>query len=158
MDGSKAFLREATDDDASVILRVLHTAFEEYRGHLDPPSGVHSETVETIRGKLRVGGAVLAVVDGTVAGCVFYQPEGSHLYLSRLAVLPQYRDQGLGRALTQYVERRAQEVNLQRVQLGLRLVLADLRAYYERLGYHFVRQGAHEGYAAPTYVVLEKQV
>lgn len=151
-------MREATADDASLILTILHAAFEEHRGRVDPPSGVHGETIESIRAKLRTGYALVGVVGGVAAGCVFYAPRGAHVYLGRLAVLPSYRHRGLGRALIEHVERRARALGVRRVQLGLRLVLTDLRAYYERLGYRFVRQGAHTGYAEPTYVVMEKDV
>jgi predicted N-acetyltransferase YhbS len=158
MNGSSVSLREATDDDAPVILTVLQAAFEEYRGRLDPPSGVHTETVETIRSKLKAGHAVLAFVGDAAAGCVFYSLESSRVYLSRLAVLPEHRRHGLGRMLIEHVERKARQSNVKHIQLGLRLVLTGLRAYYERMGYRFVREGAHAGFAAPTYVVLEKEV
>ncbi len=45
-----------------------------------------------------------------------------------------------------------------RVRLGVRIVLARLRAYYERLGYRVVEEHAHVGYAEPTYVILEKDL
>ncbi len=150
------YLREAMDAEAPVLLGVLQAAFEEYRGRLDPPSGVHNETVETLRQKLKTGAAVLALVHDDVAGCVFYHLETSHVYLGRLSVLPRYRGHGVGRALVEYVERRALELDMPRVQLGVRLVLSHIRTYYERLGYHPVRFTAHEGYAAPTSVIMEK--
>ncbi|MGH2405709.1 MAG: GNAT family N-acetyltransferase [bacterium] len=96
---SRLHLREATDDEVPILLAVLQAAFEQYRGRLDPPSGVHSETLETIRQKLKTGSAVLALVDDEVAGCVFYQQQASHMYLGRLSVLPKYRRQGVGQAL-----------------------------------------------------------
>ena len=69
-----------------------------------------------------------------------------------------FRSYGVGQALTEYVERRARALGIPRVQLGVRTALPHLQAYYERLGYHVVRYEAHEGYAVPTYVVMEKPV
>lgn len=60
-------LHEATGDDIPILLQVLHAAFEEYRGRLDPPSGVHNETVETLRKKLKTGAAVLLQISDEVA-------------------------------------------------------------------------------------------
>lgn len=119
---------------------------------------MHSETVETIRQKLKSGAAILAEVNGVVAGCVFYQHESSHVYLGRLSVLPEYRRRGVGRALIDYVEGRARVLRAPRVQIGVRLLLTDVRAYYERLGYRVVRYAAHAGYTEPTSVVMEKDL
>jgi predicted N-acetyltransferase YhbS len=152
----EVYLREATEDDVSALLSLMQTAFEEYRGRLDPPSGVHSETLESIREKLQLGHAVFASVGGEVVGCVFYKPEGLGLYLGRLSVLPKWRGRGIGRALTQYVEGRARELEVGYVQLGVRTSLRGLRQYYERQGYRFVRYESHEGYSEPTSAVLEK--
>ena len=151
-------LRQAAEQDIPTLLTVLHAAFEEYRGQLDPPSGVHQETGETLRQKMQAGNAVLARVNNQVVGCVFFELEDDHLYLGRLSVLPQYRQQGVGRALIAYVEDRARVLNIARVQLGVRLALAALREYYERLGYQPIRYAAHEGFAEPTYVMMEKKV
>jgi ribosomal protein S18 acetylase RimI-like enzyme len=151
-------LRDATAADAALLVGVLHAAFEEYRGRLDPPSGVHGETVATVRQNLTRACAVLALQGEAVAGCVFCEPQADHLYLSRLAVLPAYRRAGVGRALVAAVEQRAPALHLLRVRLGVRLALTELRAAYERMGYRPIEYHAHPGYPAPTYVVLEKEV
>lgn len=151
-------LREATAADIPTLVTLVRTAFEEYRGRLDPPSGAHNETSETFRQALQTGFAALALVNDAAVGCVFYYQEGEHMYLGRLSVLRPCRRYGVGQALTEYVEQRTRDLGLLRVQLGVRTALPRLQVYYERLGYHVVRYEAHEGYTAPTYVVMEKQV
>ncbi|HET8679275.1 MAG TPA: GNAT family N-acetyltransferase [bacterium] len=157
MEEKSVHLRQATGGEIPILLTVLHAAFEEYRGRLDPPSGVHNETVETLRQKLKTGAAVLARIGDDVAGCVFYQQEPTYVYLERLSVLPTYRRQGVGRALVDYVEQKARRLKLP-VQIGVRLPLADIRVFYERLGYRVVRCAAHEGYSEPTYAVMQKDL
>ena len=149
-------LREATTADVLTLVALVQSAFAEYRGRLDPPSGAHRETPETLQHALHTGFAALAVVNTEVAGCVFYRQDGAHMYLGRLSVLPAFRQHGIGRTLTEYVEQRARSLGLWRVQLGVRLALPHLRAYYERLGYAVVRYEAHQGYAHPTSAVMEK--
>ena len=61
-------IREATVEDAAILLRLIAAAFEEYVGVLDPPSGA-----------------------------------------GRLSVLPRFRNQGIGHALLDDVERRAKD-------------------------------------------------
>jgi ribosomal protein S18 acetylase RimI-like enzyme len=149
-------LREATAADIPTLVTLVHTAFEDYRGRLDPPSGAHNETAGTFRRALQTGWAALALVNNDAVGCVFSHQEGEHMYLGRLSVLRPFRRHGVGRALTEYVEQRARELGLPRVQLGVRIALPHLQAYYERLGYHVVRYESHAGYTVPTSMVMEK--
>lgn len=151
-------LREATAADISTLVMLVRTAFEDYRGRLDPPSGAHNETPETLRQALQMGFAALALVNDAAVGCVFYHQEDEHMYLGRLSVLQPFRRYGVGQALMEYVEQRTRALGLPRVQIGVRTALPHLQAYYERLGYHVVRYEAHAGYTVPTYVVMEKPV
>ncbi len=155
---SRLSLRPAVEADAPLLIFILHTAFEEYRDKLDPPAGVFHETSDTIRQKMQEGFFVLALIGDLPVGCVFYQSEVTHLYLGRLAVLPQYRKQGVARALVDYVERQAVTRQISRVQLGVRLALPNLVKYYARLGYHTIRYEAHPGYTQPTYAIMEKEI
>lgn len=155
---SGVHLRPATPGDAATIVAVLHAAFEEVRGRLDPPSGAHAESVGSVARRLAVEAAALALVDGVVAGCVFYEHRPDHTYFSRLAVLPAYRRRGLARRLIEHVEEQARAAGRARVRLAVRLALPLQRASYERLGYRFVEYGTHAGYPAPTYAVLEKEL
>ena len=149
-------LRQASDADVPTIAGLIHAAFKEYAGALDPPSGAHKESVENLREKLTSERAVLALLGDLAVGCVFYTDEGDQMYFGRLAVLPTYRNRGIAAALIAYVEQRARELGLPRVQLGVRVALPHLRARYERLGYRVIEERRHAGYVEPTYLVMEK--
>lgn len=149
--------REATAEDAPALLQLMQTAFEEYEGVLDPPSGVHKETIETVRRRLSGGGAVLATVADRPAGFAFYEPKEGVLYFGRLSVLPGLRQNGIGRALLEYVERRARESGAAGVKLGVRTQLPHLIARYERSGYRISEYMTHSGYSQPTFVFMEKR-
>jgi GNAT superfamily N-acetyltransferase len=135
---------------------ILLRAFREYEGRLDPPSGVHTETIDSVRDKMSEGGALICEVGEVVAGCVFYAPRATYLYVGRLAVLPGYRRQGIGDLLLRAAERRAADLGLSRVRLGVRIVLGRLRAYYAARGYVPIALRSHDGYTEPTYVEMEK--
>ena len=151
-------LREAVDEDCPALLDLLHTAFQEYDGALDPPSGAHRETLESVRQRLSDGAAVLATVGGAPVGFAFYQPQDTHLYFSRLSVLPAFRNRGIGRSLIDYVERRAEQRTAAGVRLGVRTQLPVLIARYQELGYRITKYMTHDGYSQPTYVYMEKPV
>jgi GNAT superfamily N-acetyltransferase len=140
------------------LLAIVRAAFEEYRGLHSPPSGAHSETVESLTDKLAGSCAVLAYVGSKPAGCVFYDPGEESVYLHRLAVLPHYRGRGIARQLIEYVEGRAAALGRASVRLGTRLVLARNRAFYARLGYREYAYGERLYDGKPFYVMLEKAV
>lgn len=151
-------LREAKEKEAAEILHVMQVAFLEYKGKLDPPSGVHHETIESIKQKSQTGNFVLAEINDEIAGCVFYEKKASYVELGRLSVIPQHRKQGIGRMLIDHVEQKARQNQIPNVRLGVRMVLVNLRRYYEGLGYKSFSLETHKGYAEPTYVLMEKAV
>jgi GNAT superfamily N-acetyltransferase len=149
-------LREASDADIPTIVALIHAAFKEYDGAIDPPSGAHKESEEKLHEAMKTERAVLALLAGQAVACGLYRAEREYMYFGRLAVLPAYRGRGIAGALIGYVEARASELGLPRVRLGVRLALPHLRARYERLGYRVIEERRHAGYAEPTYVVMEK--
>jgi GNAT superfamily N-acetyltransferase len=151
-------LREASEADVPTVVALIHAAFKEYDGAIDPPSGAHRETEEQIRRKMATERAVVVLVDQSAVACVLYRDEGDHMYFGRLAVQPRYRNRGIAAALIEYVEARARELGRSRVRLGVRIALPRLRARYERLGYRVIEERCHAGYAEPTYVIMEKDV
>lgn len=151
-------LREATLQDADLLTQIIRAAFAEYDGKIDPPSGAHSETPEQIREKLTQGGGTLALIGTDYAGCIIYYPQEDYLYLGRLSVLPPFRRFGVGRSLVERVEHQAIQINLPKVQLGVRLALPSNRAFFEKLGYRAVSEHHHAGYTEPTFATLEKRL
>jgi len=140
------------------VVSIIHAAYAEYAGRLDPPSGAHRETVASVAAKLARGGIALAEIDGVAVGSVIYRPQAESMYLGRLAVLPAWRRRGVGRLLMAYVEEQARAAGLPRVELGVRVALPQNATYYQRLGYTVLYAGCHEGYDRTTYLQLAKDV
>src|SRR5512147_673311 len=127
-------LRDATLQDIDTLTALIRAAFAEYHNKLDPPSGAHAEKPDQVGAKVAKGGATLALIGTEYAGCVLYYPQDGCLYLGRLAVLPEYRQHGVGQALVEAVERKAVEMGLPGVQLSVRIALPRNRAFFEKLG------------------------
>lgn len=150
-------LRDATLDDAALMTDLIRAAFEEQRGKIDPPSGAHNETSEKVRAKLEQGGGFIATVDGVEAGCVVYYPESErHLYLGRLAVLPDFRQHGVARALITAVEDTAKQQGYTGVSISVRTMLPRNQEYFKRLGYSVTGYESHPGYTEPTFMHMLK--
>lgn len=146
-------IRPAAENDALVLWQIIQNAFEEYRGKLTPPSGIFTEMVDDIREKVTEGGGFLAFTNNQTAGGVVYQPKADYIYLGRLAVLPEFRGQGISKALVEAVENRAVELNLPRVQVGVWVVLPRNQAMFEHLGYQISSYEAHPGFTEPTFLI-----
>ena len=85
-------IRPALPADAPMLVELIHAAFAEYAGQLDPPSGAHAETVASLQQLFDAGeAAALATVHGTAIGAVFCVRHGVEMYAHRLAVLPAWR-------------------------------------------------------------------
>jgi ribosomal protein S18 acetylase RimI-like enzyme len=148
---------EATDADVPALVTVLRAAFAEQQ-NLAPLSGALSETKESVRGLMHTARVALAQRDGRIVGCQFFEPKEDHCYLFRLAVLPEYRQRGIGEALIRYAEEQARAIGLPRTQFSVRLALPRQRAMYERMGYRFLEYGMHPGFAEPTFATLTKDL
>jgi ribosomal protein S18 acetylase RimI-like enzyme len=150
-------LRDAILNDAPLMTELILAAFEDHRGKIDPPSGAHNETPEKVRAKLEEGGGIIAYVSESPAGCVVYYPEDhDQMYLGRLAVLPAFRQHGVGQALVAAVENKAQMEGYTRMSLAVRVALPRNRAFFERMGYTVTGYESHPGYSEPTFMHLMK--
>lgn len=93
-------VRLAGDEDAEVLLGLVHAAFAA-RPPVDPPAEALGDTLADIQAALAEGEAVLAEVDGEPAACLLVsdpQPDAAGRqvsWLRRVSVLPQYRQLGL---------------------------------------------------------------
>lgn len=151
-------LHPATPADAATIALLVQTAFQEYENVLVPPSGARKENTASVLDKMSTGHWLIVESFGHPAGCVFYEVRDDYVYLGRLAVLPEFRGQGIADALPLAVEDAARAANILRVRLGTRLALPQMICMYERRGYRIIANETHAGFSEPTYVTMEKEL
>jgi ribosomal protein S18 acetylase RimI-like enzyme len=128
-------ITRATREDAARVHGITQAAYAEYRGVLDPPSGVDRETLADVEHALDEGGAVLAWIGDHAVAAVRFQDAVDHLSVERLAVIPIARGQGIARALLAYLRGLARQSHLPDVRLGVRLSLPRNVDLYQSLGY-----------------------
>src|SRR5215207_3938151 len=94
-------ITEASSDEIPLVYEIMQAAFAEYIGVLDPPSGVHAETLEDTRLAVSKGGALLAWADDQAVGSVRYAFHGESCYIGRVSVLPGFRGRGIASAMVE---------------------------------------------------------
>jgi ribosomal protein S18 acetylase RimI-like enzyme len=73
---------------------------------------------------------------GIITGCVaFEQADATTAYLNRLAVLPQYRQSGIGSALVRHILTLAEEMGVAAVSIGIIAEHERLKRWYRGLGF-----------------------
>lgn len=125
----------ASPKDAPAVYEIMRTAFAEYVGKLDPPSGATIATLQDVQKNFQEGGAVLGEVDGQAIASAQYRVRPDHLYIGRLAVLPEFRERGVASALLRYLEHLARLIERPQLRLGTRLSLPRNIALYRRQGF-----------------------
>jgi ribosomal protein S18 acetylase RimI-like enzyme len=136
-------IRLATLEEAALVHRVMQSAFAEYADVLNPPSGANRETIADVEQAMCDGGAIIAWNDQTAIGSARFRLEPDYFYVGRVAVLPEYRGAGIGRALMEYLEQIAVEKGLLTIHLGVRMSLPQNLRFYEKLGYSVLEVGLH---------------
>jgi predicted N-acetyltransferase YhbS len=151
-------LRAMTPSDCRAVAALIRTAFAVQPTPTDPPASALRETETTIGAHLAAGGGAVACAGGRIVGSVMWEPKDGGMYLQRLAVEPAWRGQGIARALVAATEAAARRAGVTHVHLGTRLVLAGNRRLFASCGFVEIAQHAHPGYAAPTWVEMEKRL
>lgn len=133
-------------------------AFVEYRGRLDPPSGVFAETVADVARDLAAEAGAVAWAGSEPVGAVRLAPRPDHLYVGRLAVLPANRGRGVGEALLAFAAERARALGLPEVRVEVRAALPGNVDYFRRRGFTVVGVQPHPRQPAATTVTLAQAV
>lgn len=134
-------ITSATLDEAPLVYDIMQEAFAQYLGVLEPPSGVHTETLEQAIEAIKEGGAVLAWLteaDGRekAVGSARYAFHDTECYVGRVSVLPDYRGMGIASAMLNFIEEIARKHGSAYLEISVRTVLESNIRLYERHGYH----------------------
>jgi GNAT superfamily N-acetyltransferase len=145
-------------DDAEAIAALVRLAFLATSVEPDPPPSARRETAESVRAALEAGGGAGIDAEARLVACVLWQPKPPGLYLGRLAVDPRHRGQGHARRLVGAAEAAARAGGHGVLWLATRLVFQDNRRLFASCGFFETTLHTHPGYAAPTFVNMEKRL
>jgi N-acetylglutamate synthase-like GNAT family acetyltransferase len=144
-------IREADQSDVPVITAVIRDSFRDVavRFGLNEencpkhPSNCRPEWIETALAK----GVRYFVLEagGRACGCVALERADPDVcYLERLAVLPEHRRHGYGRALVDHVAIAGKALGARRVEIGIIAEQVELKAWYQKMGFAETRRARFE--------------
>ena len=144
-------IRNAGNEDVPLLTTLVRDAFRDVaeRFHLTPencpkhPSNCAPEWFETALEK----GIRYYILEHNQmpCGCVALEHAKPDVcYLERLAVLPQFREKGFGKALVDHVVNEARKLGISRVEIGIIAEQKALKEWYEGLGFVFTREAEFE--------------
>lgn len=149
-------IRPLVPDDADAVAALITRAFAAQPVRVDPPASALRVTGADVRAALQDGGGAGAFTATLLTGAVLWAEKDGGLYVSRLSVAPEMRGRGIAPRLLAAAEDAAWAMGLPRLHLGTRLALEGNRRLFVRFGFREVAFHAHPGYAAPTWVAMEK--
>lgn len=123
-------IRELTPEDYDALVEIWNKAGLSYR-----PLG--RDAKECFRSEIPRDTAVFlgAEVDGALVGVVLGTHDGRKGWINRLAVLPDHRKHGIGRALVMETEQRLNGLGIKIVTCLIEGVNGASEAFFESLGY-----------------------
>jgi len=147
-------IRLARYEEAAVALSIVHRGFAETRAFANPSSAL-SEGLAVFQRAFGTGGLALSLVEGEAVGTArirvdpplrkrleraatgerFAPIPGSEVSYARLAVVPEHRGEGLGRALAQWIEAFAERAGAEVLRCDARSQQPDNRPFYEAMGF-----------------------
>ena len=126
---SDLVVREYTERDRGEVVALWNTVFAD-----DPPRNAPERVIERKLGTQREL-FLVAEHRGRVVGTVLGGYDGFRGWIYHLAVAPEHRRAGFGRALMQEIERRLHALGCPKINLQIRAHNSGVRAFYERLGW-----------------------
>ena len=146
-------IRLATKNDVRAIRDCAHQAYAHYIARIgQKPAPMLANFEEQI-----ASGAVHVAVDddGEFKGFIVFFPEGPHMMLENVAVLPSAAGRGVGKALMQFCEDAAKRGGYGSVQLYTNEKMTENLSIYPRLGYIEVERRTESGF---NRVYFEKRI
>jgi N-acetylglutamate synthase-like GNAT family acetyltransferase len=135
-------IRQANSSDHSVLTQLIRSAFQTAAERFGlnsnncptHPSNCTDEWIERDFAK----GMIYYILesDGVPSGCVALEKANPRVcYLERLAVLPQQRRKGFGKALVDCVLTKSRDLGANNVDIGIIADDIELKEWYKKIGF-----------------------
>ena len=138
------------------VLSLIQSTFAYMEGRIDPPSSMYRLTEDHVGLRLRKG--EVFVIGDTVDACMFVEQKGEALYLGKVAIRANLRGKGRFTALIAKAVDVALARGLSALEIESRIELTEVHAAFARQGFFETAKEAHDGFDAPTFIVMRKML
>jgi ribosomal protein S18 acetylase RimI-like enzyme len=156
-------IRNARSDELDEVSLLLRDAYQQYETIIPPEAWKsYVEDITDVKSRLGDSDLIVALLDHRLAGCVTLYLDGSRSFpeawpggwavVRLLAVHPEYRGRGIGRALMEECIRRCRQAKVAAIGLHTTEAMDIARQMYERMG--FVRVPESDFHPAPDVTVM----
>jgi len=135
-------IRICTKEDTQVLAEIIQRSFRDVAERFgltqeNAPSHPSNCTVDWIRKDMERGVTYCAIENKNhIVGCVALERANSEVwYLERLAVLPDHRRRGFGKALVNHVLSESKLLGVNYVSIGIIAEHTELKNWYKGLGF-----------------------
>jgi len=135
-------IRICTKEDTLILAETIRRSFQDVAERFgltqeNAPSHPSNCTVDWIRKDMERGVIYFAIENKNhVVGCVALELANSEVcYLERLAVLPDHRERGFGKALVNHALSEAKLLGVHCVSIGIIAEHTELKNWYKGLGF-----------------------
>lgn len=141
MNAQQVTIRAARDDELDIVASLVVDAYSEFAARMAPDAwSSFAQDIANVRGRSIDAQVLVAVRDGRIVGTVTRYPDwrGAQHDASAvrvLAVPPEERGSGVGRALMEHCIERARDEGKERVVLAVTQEMESARDLYDRLGF-----------------------
>lgn len=137
---------------------LLSVCFAFMEGRIDPSSSLNLMTPELLRRNADEQTLIVVLSDGELVGCGYLEETDDTIYVSKLAVKPAFRKQGILRSMVQIAENLARERKKAGLELETRIELVENHKTFAALGFVKTGESCHEGYDRPTSITMTKSL
>lgn len=137
-------LRPATDADVPAITHLVNAAYGPYVERIGMRPGPMNEDYGEVICERQV---TVAESEGALVGVLVLGTTADGFLIHNVAVHPEHRGEGLGRALLELAESEARKAGFDSIHLFTHEGLVESRALYERIGYVEYERRPLEGFS-----------
>lgn len=136
-------IRPAVAGDTPRIQAIVDAAYAKYIERIGKKPG---PMLDDYPARVAEGNVWVAELDGAIAGLVVLLPESGYLLLDNVAVAPEMRGRGLGRALVAFAEAEARRRGYGEIRLYTHEKMTENITLYPHLGYEETHRGEQAGF------------
>ena len=136
-------IRPAEPDEAARVRALVREAYALYVPRMGREPAPMLADYAALIGE---GHVVVAEEDGALLGVMVSYPRDDHLHVENVAVAKSAQGQGIGRALMDRAEAKAQSLALRSIKLYTNEAMEENFPFYEALGYAETGRGVEDGY------------